>query len=429
VTATAVALGPVHEAGLAALRQAGGRVLALADDAPGTAVWVGDAVAEAFAADVLLDGLLGIGARGGLREPAAWLVGLLEPLLAEDGGPTVIAVDVPSGIGVDDGTLPGPVLPADRTVTFGVPKPGLLLPPAASLVGELTVVDLGLRGVLDDLETAPAVRRATKTDLAALWPRPNAFSHKYTRGVVGVLAGSDTYPGAAVLAVAGAQASGAGMVRFVGPGAVRAMVLARHPEVVAGSGRAQAWVVGPGLTDGHLGRARERIVASLHQQVPVVVDAGGLAALPERAEGAVVTPHAGELVELLSARDVQVDREQVEAEPLRWASEAARRTGAVVLLKGAVTVIVGPDGRDVWTQDDATPWLATAGAGDVLAGLLGGLLAGLTADGETLTTSALAGAAAAAVSVHGRAAVAAGDGPLTASRVAESVPSVIAELW
>jgi hydroxyethylthiazole kinase-like uncharacterized protein yjeF len=394
-------------------------------------------VAEAFAADVLLDGLLGIGARGRLRDGAARLVDLLGALLEEAGpaGPTVLAVDVPSGIGVDDGTVPGPVLPAGRTVTFGVTKPGLLLPPAAYLAGEVEVVDLGLRAVLEATEVAPAVRRLTAADVAACWPVPGVGAHKYTRGVLGVLAGSRGYPGAAVLVVAGAQGAGCGMVRYLGPDQVAAAVLAAHPEVVVGPGRVQAWVIGPGLTDDRLGVAAERLGAVLREGLPVVVDAGALSVLPERAEGAVLVPHAGELATLLTARGVEVDRAEVEAEPLRWAREAHDRTGAVVLLKGAVTVVVGGGagtGRaGVLAQDDATPWLATAGAGDVLAGVLGALLAGMAggAGGTRLGADDLARAAACAAWVHGRAAVAAsGGGPVTASRVAAAVPGVLAGL-
>ncbi|MDO8105680.1 NAD(P)H-hydrate dehydratase [Isoptericola sp. b441] len=429
--AVAVALGPVHEAGVGALRAAGGRVLAVGDDAPGEPVWVGDAVAEAFAADVLMDGLLGIGARGGLREPAAGLVELLTGLLDEagTGGPTVIAVDVPSGIGVDDGALPGPVLPADRTVSFGVAKPGLLLPPAAHLAGQPTVVDLGLTPMLAVHGASPAVRRPEAADVAALWPVPGETDHKYSRGVLGVLAGSVGYPGAAVLCVAGAQGAGTGMVRYLGPDPVARAVLAAHPEVVVGDGRVQAWVIGPGLTDDRWGVAGERVAAALREGHPVVVDAGALGVLPGSAEGAVLVPHAGELATLLQGRGVDVDRDAVQAEPLRWAREAHDRTGAVVLLKGAVTLVVGAG--TVWTAADGTGWLATAGAGDVLAGVLGALLAGLAAraPGERLDEDTVAAAAAVAASVHGRAAVhASGGGPVTASAVAAAVPRTLANL-
>ncbi|MDT0166404.1 NAD(P)H-hydrate dehydratase, partial [Actinotalea sp. AC32] len=382
----------VHGGGLAALTGRGATVLALVDGAPGRRVWVGDALAEAVAADVVLDGLLGIGARGPLREPAAELVRLLGELLdrelAGTAGerpdallPEVLAVDVPSGIGVDDGTVPGPVLRADRTVTFGTAKPGLLLPPAAALAGELELVDLGLSAALD---AGAAVRRLVADDVRGLWPVPGRSAHKYSRGVVGVVAGTSTYPGAAVLTVAGAQGAGCGMVRYVGPKRVRDAVLAAHPEVVTGGDtdvHVQAWVLGPGLDpadDEQAARARdvlERLDAAdrPEHRVPVVVDAGALALLPDRVPSRVVlTPHAGELARLLASRGTEVSRGDVDAEPLRHARAAHEATGATVLLKGAVTVVVGPGGT--WSQADAPAWLATAGAGDVLAGVLGAVL-------------------------------------------------------
>lgn len=438
VRAVAVATGPVHEGGLAALQAAGGQVLAVGPGAPGTAVWLGDAVAESFAADVLLDGLLGIGARGGLRGDAARLVELLGGLTDQVGhGPVVVAVDVPSGVGVDDGSLPGPVLAADVTVTFGVAKPALLLPPAAHHAGRFETVDLGLGPVLADHGAAPAVARLTPADIGALWPAPEVTAHKYSRGVLGVVAGSDTYPGAAVLTVAGAQGAGAGMVRYVGPERAQELVLAAHPEVVLGAGQVQAWVVGPGLDDVALARARGRVAAAIRDGVPVVVDAGALEVLPDVAPTAVLTPHAGELARLVAARggrEDAVERADVEAEPLRWAQRAHELTGAVVLLKGATTLVVG-DGR-VLSQADGTPWLATAGAGDVLAGVLGALLAGVVArdglrsfPGGPGGHDVLVTCAAAAAGVHGRAAAAASNGgPVTASQVAAAVPGVVAEL-
>nr|WP_237727907.1 ADP/ATP-dependent (S)-NAD(P)H-hydrate dehydratase [Cellulomonas sp. APG4] len=441
----------VHHGGLAALRAAGGRVLTVDDGAPGEPVWLGHAVAEAFAADVVLDGLLGIGGRGGLRGPAAEIVALLEDLCrtADDAGargrparglrPAVLAVDLPSGVGVDDGTVAGPVLTADRTVTFGVRKSALLLPPAAHRTGRVEVVDLGLTEVLADLDVAPAVRRLAGPDVATLWPRPGATSHKYARGVVGVVAGSAAYPGAAVLAVAGAQRAGCGMVRYVGPQTVAGAVVAAHPEVVAGQDtdvHVQAWVVGPGVAeddDTQRERVAHVLAAARATATPVVVDAGALALLPERVGPEVVlTPHAGELAALLTRAGLDVAREQVEAEPLRWATEAHRRTGATVLLKGAVTLVVG---AEVLSQADASPWLATAGAGDVLAGVLGAVLAGTAAQAgwsDDGTTDAheravlVARCAAAAALVHGRAA--ATDRPVTAGDVALALPGVLAEL-
>lgn len=443
----------IHAAGLAALSRAGGRVLAVVDDAPGTRVWVGEALAEAFASDVVLDGLLGIGARGGLRGTAAEVVSLLAELCGAEeapGGdgtraparPLVVAVDLPSGTGVDDGSLPGPVLPADVTVAFGVAKPLHLLPPADRSCGVLHVVDLGLRPGLAAQGREPAVGRLDGADAAMLWPVPTRAGHKYSRGVVGVVAGSPSYPGAAVLVAAGALGAGCGMVRHVADPAVTAAVVAAHPEVVTGQDpdvRVQAWVLGPGVAeddDEQRGRAAHALAAAVRAGLPVVVDAGALHLLPPRVGPRVVlTPHAGELARLLEEHDVDVDREAVEAEPLRWAREAHRRTGATVLLKGATTVVVG-DGV-VLTQADAPAWLATAGAGDVLAGVLGAVLAGRS---EHLVPGAgggrpggegrlVARLVATAVLVHGRAAHRANPGgPVSAGEVARALPGTVAEL-
>ncbi len=422
-----------HAAGLSALRSAGGRVEAV----HGSPERLGAVVDELVRADVVLDGLLGIGARGALRGLGAELV---EALDAGTHRPWVVAVDLPSGIGVDDGTVRGPVLRADRTVTFGAPKPGLLLPPAAHLVGELTVVDIGLT-----LDGEPALRRIEDTDVGAAWPVPGPTDHKYTRGVVGVVAGTSTYPGAAVLAVSAAVRAGAGMVRYVGPRPVGQAVLAARPEVVTASGRVQAWTLGSGVPaggraeqsgddDGQHGRARDALAeaggrpgAQAERTVPAVVDAGGLGLLgPTSPAWFVLTPHAGELATLLRARGEDVDRPAVEAEPLRWARRAHETTGATVLLKGAVTVVVGSG--TAYAQADGPPWLATAGAGDVLAGVLGAMLAARSA--ETVERPALAAeVAAAAALVHGLAGERASrGGPVTALDVAEAVPAVVAEL-
>ena len=433
----------VHDGGLAALQAAGGVVLAVVDGAPGERVWIGDALAEAFSADVVLDGLLGIGGRGGLRDEAAELVVLLAELLDTDTGrqqgsgrpgprqpPVTVAVDVPSGIGVDDGVVHGPVLPADLTVTFGALKPGLLLPPASRLAGRVELVDLGLTPVLASQTRQPAVDRLTGDDLQALWPVPGRTAHKYSRGVAGIVAGSSAYPGAAVLAVAGALGAGCGMVRYVGPYDVTNGVRAAHPEVVAGDGRVQAWVVGPGVDPAdreQVAQVRRALADAQEHGLPVVLDAGALGLLRGPVGPlAVLTPHAGELATFLAAGGLDVDRAGVEAEPLRWARVAQAATGATVLLKGATTLVVGPEGA--FAQDDAPPWLATAGAGDVLAGVLGALLAG-HADELRDEPSLVPRLAALAAAVHGRAAHAANPGgPVTASAVASALPAVVADL-
>jgi hydroxyethylthiazole kinase-like uncharacterized protein yjeF len=432
-----------HGDGLAALHGAGGSVADLAA-APQRLDAVADGVARA---DVVLDGLVGIGAVGALRGGAADLVGALAeagmPSVGTEasggrqsagGRPWVVAVDVPSGIGVDDGTLPGAALRADRTVTFGAAKPGLLLPPAALLAGEMAVVDIGL-----DLAGPPAVERLEAADVAGHWPVPGPADHKYTRGVVAVVAGTAAYPGAAVLAATAAVRTGAGMVRYRGSEPVGRAVLAARPEVVTAPGRVQAWVVGPGVPGegdddgqhergrGGLAAARGELRGLSQEATPAVVDAGGLALLTDVVPPwFVLTPHAGELTTLLRHRGEDVHRRDVEAAPLRWARRAHELTGATILLKGGVTVVVGPAG--VFAQADAPGWLATAGAGDVLAGVLGTMLAA-RCDDVVQDPALAARVAAGAALVHGLAAERANPGgPVAALDVADAVPGTVAAL-
>lgn len=354
--ADAVLLDPekAHAEGLAAFRAAGGRVLA-GDDVPGALA----------AADLVLDGILGIGGRGGLRGEAASLAALLG---AGRTAGAVVAVDLPSGVDPDTGETPGPHVVADHTVTFGTGKAALVVDPAAAAAGSLHRVDIGLGPYLPE----PALTVFEDADVAALLPDPGRESDKYSRGVVGVLAGSGQFPGAAVLATGGALHGGAGMVRYAGPGAVAAEVRERWPEAIAGPspdavGRVQAWTVGSGLGDGRA----DDVGAALGAGLPVLVDADGLRWLPERFTGpALLTPHAGELARLLD-----VERAEVEARRLHHARAAARRWDAVVLLKGSTTVVAAPDGR-VRANPTGTSALAAAGTGDVLAGLAGSLLAG-----------------------------------------------------
>lgn len=353
-----------------------------------------------------IDGLFGIGARAGLEDTAAaWAQ------WRDRDEPLTLAADAPSGIGVDDGTLPDECFRADRTVTFGTHKIGLLAGPAADAAaldgGTPTLVDIGLGPYLGDADLE-AIEAGDGQLLAdALFGAD--VVHKYTRGVVGVVAGSSTYPGAAHLAVAGAQAGPAGMVRYVGSPPLAARVVDRAPEVVTGLGRVQAWVVGPGSGDG----VGEFLDAALADGSPVVVDAAALELLPEPiGSPALLTPHTGELADMLD-----VERTAVEADPLRYAREAARYWEATVLLKGKRTIVVGPDGP-ARVNLSGTPWLATAGSGDVLAGLAGSLLA---AGLDPLDAGSLA------AFLHGAAAVAANPGgPVTASDIARALPGVTA---
>lgn len=384
----------VHAGGLAALRSAGGRVSAfgletVAEQPPAT---------PPVAPDVVVDGIVGIGGRPGLRENA------VAALTAYAGVP-VVAVDVPSGVDVDTGRLDGPHVRADVTVTFGTHKIAQLVDPAAQACGTVDLVDIGL-----ELPEA-AVSAMHPADVAQLLPVPGPFDHKYTRGVVGVRAGSAHYPGAAVLCVAGACSGLAGMVRFAGEDAVADLVRAAHPEVIAGAGRVQAWVVGSGGGDA----AAEQLGAALADGVPVVVDADALAALTDPLPvPAVLTPHAGELARMLGT-----SREEVEADQLRSAREAAERFGAVVVLKGRHSLVADPEGR-VRVTTTGLPWLATAGAGDVLAGAMGALLAsGLDVFDAASVGSWLHGAAAT---------LAASDGPIVAGDVARALPEAVRRL-
>ncbi|MFD7787163.1 NAD(P)H-hydrate epimerase [Streptomyces nojiriensis] len=377
---TAVPMDPerMHPGGLAALRAAGGHLVR----------------AVPQRADLVLDGLLGIGGRGGLRPAAAALVERIPP------GVPVVAVDLPSGVDADTGEVAGPAVTADVTVTFGAYKPGLLIDPGASRAGAVHLVDIGLE------LPSPQVEALQHADVAGLLPEPTATSDKYRRGVVGIVAGSAQYPGAAVLAVAGALRGGAGAVRYVGPAAEA--VLARYPETLIGPGRVQAWVVGPGLGAGRAGEVAELLAGD----AAVLVDADGLrgldaAALRARSAPTLLTPHAGEAAALLG-----VSRESVEAGRLDAVRALTQRYGAAVLLKGSTT-LVASGGAAVRVNPTGTPWLATAGSGDVLSGLTGSLLAG-----------GLSGADAGAVGayLHGLAARRAG-GPLLAHQVAEALPA------
>ncbi|MCU4748458.1 NAD(P)H-hydrate dehydratase [Streptomyces sp. G-5] len=361
---TAVLLSPerAHPAGLAALVRVGGRVLTPADTSSVSSLL--------RSADLVVDGIVGIGGRGGLRPDAAHLAQRVA-----DAGAPVVAVDLPSGVDPDSGEVNGPAVRAVLTVTFGTLKPGLLVDPARTHAGEVHLVDIGLT---PQLPAVPELAALESADVAALLPRPSAESDKYRRGVVGIAAGSARYPGAAVLCVAGALHGGAGAVRYAGPAGDH--VLARYPETLVSSGsphhagRVQSWVVGPGL--GEEPAAREIVAEVLATEVPVLVDADGLRGLdPDRLRTreapTLLTPHAGEAAALLGTT-----RERVESARLAAVRELSQRYGATVLLKGSTTLIADPDPRGpVRANPTGTPWLATAGSGDVLSGLAGSLLA------------------------------------------------------
>ncbi|MFI7450531.1 NAD(P)H-hydrate dehydratase [Nonomuraea sp. NPDC049714] len=392
-----------HQAGLRALQEAGGVVAG--EDVVG-------------AADLIVDGLVGIGASGALREPYARLA---EAANAAPG--PVVAVDVPSGVDASSGRVAGTAVRALLTVTMGARKTGLLVDPGAAFAGRIELVDIGLDAYLP----GPDATALTRAEVAGRLPRPGNESDKYRRGVVGIAAGSDQYTGAAVLAVGGALRAGAGMVRYAGPSRPAAQVRARWPEAVIteldepsidGVGRVQAWVLGPGLGTGRW--ARELVARVLASDVPVLVDADGLnlvakdVASLRRTSPVLITPHAGELARLTGA-----GRAEIEAGRLEHARAAAAGLGVTVLLKGSTTV-VAEEGSPVRVNGTGTPWLAAGGTGDVLSGVAGSLLA----QGLSCYDAGSCGAY-----LHGLAArIAARGAPLTAAEVAEAVPAAIRAL-
>ncbi|MGW6274334.1 NAD(P)H-hydrate dehydratase [Streptomyces sp. NPDC055060] len=395
---SAVLLSPerVHGGGLAAFRAAGGRVVA-GEGAEGVL----------GRADLVVDGIVGIGGKGALREPAARLAGAVRAL-----GTPVVAVDLPSGVDADSGVVVGEAVRADVTVTFGAYKPGLLIDPGREYAGVVRLVDIGLEPGAAGA-AGGEVEAFQYADVASLLPMPTGESDKYRRGVVGIVAGSARYPGAAVLAVAGALRGGAGAVRYVGDAADA--VIARFPETLVSAGppskagRVQAWVAGPGLGD-DAGRLAEVVAA----EVPVLIDADGLrladaGAVRGRAAPTLLTPHAGEAAALLG-----VARDEVERGRLAAARELAGRYGATVLLKGSTTLVAGREGA-VRVNPTGTPWLATAGSGDVLSGLAGALLAAGLGARDAGSVGAY---------LHGLAGRHAADGaPVGAHDVAEAIPA------
>lgn len=393
----AVLLNPdrVHVQGVLAFVAAGG-----------TAGSAEDARARMQGADLIVDGITGIGGRGALRPPAdELLAGLTAP---------VVAVDVPSGVDADTGDCAGAAVQAETTVTFGGYKLGLLVGAGPAAAGEVVLVDIGLGPYLRD----PVDQALEAADVAALLPVPGPGADKYSRGVVGVVSGSAAYEGAAVLSVGGALRAKAGMVRYAGSAATG--VRSRWPEAVVSegrpgeAGRVQAWVIGPGL--GTDDEAAGLVAEVLATDVPVLVDADGLTVLsrsPEllqaRTAPTVLTPHDREFERLFGP----VGGDRVGA-----ARRAAAESGAVVLLKGQATIVAAPDGR-VRINPTGSHWLATAGTGDVLSGLAGALLA---AGLDPLD------AAAAAAYVHGVAGtLAAGTPgvPIIAMDVVEAIPAAI----
>jgi ADP-dependent NAD(P)H-hydrate dehydratase / NAD(P)H-hydrate epimerase len=391
--ADAILLKPerTHQKGLAAFRKAGGHVVEKVS----------------AATDLVIDGVVGISGSGPLRPDAAEVFEAAKAI-------PVVAVDIPSGVDAATGAITGPAVRASLTVTFGGLKPVHALADC----GRVRLIDIGLDLPDTDLLGFDAA------DVAARWPIPGPHDDKYTQGVTGVMAGSSTYPGAAVLCTGAAVAATSGMVRYAG--SAHSEVLAHWPEVIASptpaaAGRVQAWVVGPGLGTDETGAAA--LWFALGTDLPVLVDADALtilAAHPDMVSGrrapTLLTPHAGEFARLAGAPpgDDRVGSTRKLADAL----------GVTVLLKGNVTVIAEPGGP-VYLNPAGQSWAATAGSGDVLSGMIGALLAAGLPTGE---------AAAAAAFVHARAAALSaadpgpGDAPTSASRIVPHIRAALARL-
>jgi NAD(P)H-hydrate epimerase len=341
---------------------------------------------------------------------------------SDPGGAPVLAVDIPSGVSGLTGEVGGWALQAVRTVTFAALKPGLLLEPGRGLAGEVVVADIGL-----DTSSASAgvVERA---DVASYLPSRAVDSHKWRAALI-VVAGSPGMTGASRLVASAAQRAGAGMVRVGSPGvdddrarpteAVGVALPSRGwaDTVLEAIGREHAIVIGPGLGTGDATQKGVRKVLA-HTDLPAVVDGDGLTALGadaaevlrDRAAATVLTPHDGEY-ERLAGHPPPADR-------FAAARELAAATGAVVLLKGSVTVIAAPDGTvEVVTAGDSR--LATAGTGDVLSGIIGALLA----QGVVPLEAAAAGAW-----LHGRAAAHGPERGLVAGDLLDLLPRAFAEV-
>jgi len=362
--------GVFHEAGFVEALAAGARVI--------------DSLVGEF--DLVLDGIAGLGSSRPVDIELARFINL---------SPLVVAVDIPSGVNADTGDCEVEAcIHADVTFTFGALKPGLVLAPSAAFVGAIQVVDLDL-----EFDSDPVLQILGDHEVAELVPALSFDSYKYSRGVVGIAAGSPSYPGAAMLSVLGAQHSGVGMVMFRAGFVDRSVVLESLPNVVSidsDSPRITGWAVGPGFS----GREAEYdfLTWVLRDGLPVVLDAGALsdvadsvdlrAAVASRSGVTVITPHVGEFRQLFP-RLVGFDLDSVRA--------AARELNVIVVAKGPRTLVVGPDGR-AFVDIEASPAMGTAGSGDVLTGIIGGLLAGSDLDsGDALAIVA------AGVWIHSRA--------------------------
>ena len=471
-----------HRRALAAAQEAGVRIVDLDGQSlrsiENTPAW-----SEVFLAHAWIDGIVGTGAHGPLTGALAESVEVLNRLSAIKPRP-VIAIDVPSGLTDDDGAITGPILRATHTLAVGTYKRAQVLPPAVEFTGDISLVTMdwdsngmgrtqGDDGVIgaDDLYVVDEAFSAHE-----VVPIPAFSDDKYARGVVGLVAGSDTYPGAGLLATRGALAAGVGMVRLNSTRRVQDLVLADQPGVVTVGGRIQSALIGPGLDEERREDALELAQFCGQSGMPLVIDAWALDLVPEllgslKPDVTVLSPHYGEAARLLGRLGTPVTRTEVAASPLRYARALHEATGCHVILKGPVTIVYSFEyvdtevqeafqralnAAEAWPDVDTLPqgrlvrsymptvgqvttsWAGVAGNGDVLAGFLAGILARPLADAETVpgpdgkAQAVTPARLSAAVALHGRAALLAaerGSGriPIQAADIAAAIPLALAD--
>ena len=471
-----------HRRALAAAQEAGVRIIDLGGQSlhsiENTPAW-----SEVFLAHAWIDGIVGTGAHGPLTGALAESVELLNGLSAIKPRP-VIAIDVPSGLTDDDGAITGPILRATHTLAVGTYKRAQVLPPAVEFTGDISLVTMdwdsagvgrgeGANGAIgaDDLYVVDEAFSARE-----VVPVPAFSDDKYARGVVGLVAGSDTYPGAGLLATRGALAAGVGMVRLNSTRRVQDLVLADQPGVVTVGGRIQSALIGPGLDEDRREDALELAQFCGQSGMPLVIDAWALDLVPElvssiKPDATVLTPHYGEAARLLGRLGAPVTRAEVAASPLRYARALHEATGCHVILKGPVTIVYSFEyvdtevreafqralnAAEAWPDVDTLPqgrlvrsytptvgqvttsWAGVAGNGDVLAGFLAGVLARPVEAGDAVAgpdgqpQRVTPGRLAAAVCVHGRAAQVAaeatgGFAPIQASDIAAAIGKVLSQ--
>lgn len=472
---TAFLLKPTcHARGLAAAREAGVGIVELGGRSlrsiEGTPEW-----GTICGARLWIDGIVGIGSRGPLAGELADTVTCLNDAMRAH-PKKVIAIDVPSGLTDDDGAVRGPILRATHTLAVGTYKRAQILPPAVEYSGEVRLMRMYWS------EVATSTRPDADGTIGAgdiyyyddeyrahsAVPVPAFSDDKYARGVVGLVAGSDTYPGAGILATRGALAAGVGMARLNSTRRVQDLVLADQPGVVMVGGRIQAALIGPGLDEERREDALELAQFCGQSGMPLVIDAWALDLVPEllgslTPDATVLTPHYGEAARLLSALGTPITKREVAASPLRYARALHEATGCHIVLKGPVTIVysfeyVAVDAEENsatsldGTENSAdtrpeltrvyeptvsatsTSWAGIAGNGDVLAGFIAGILARASARASARSRSQCVTSArlSAAVCLHARAAHAAanqqnGGAPIQASDIVAAIPAILAD--